>query len=257
MKTVLGAIGFDPGAPIIQEIESTFKGINVIFPTNDELSKKARADILLINEVAFEDVDIEVWNAWQREFFILLLRGSGKYFLKNDRWEIEREYEIIPELDELIREAKSQFSEIPISLLRTWKRSPVDLFAFHGKSYYRKLQGDIFYSDEFFQEINQRSRSKLFVNHAEIKCLTNFWEYQNRKNIAEDNPQKNLLHLRNWIRFIRESNLLSNFPISAANLLSRVAEELIFLFHEHKEFCEEQIELISQEMMNGPSHMFF
>ena len=89
MKTVLGAIGFDPGAPIIQEIESTFKGIKVIFPTNDELSKKARADILLINEVAFEDVDIEVWNAWQREFFILLLRGSGKYFLKNDRWEIE------------------------------------------------------------------------------------------------------------------------------------------------------------------------
>ena len=103
------------------------------FPTNDELSKKARADILLINEVAFEDVDIEVWNAWQREFFILLLRGSGKYFLKNDRWEIEREYEIIPELDELIREAKSQFGEIPISLLRTWKRRPYSFICFSWK----------------------------------------------------------------------------------------------------------------------------
>ena len=91
-----------------------------------------------------EDVSNETWGLWQREYFILLLRGKGRYFLDDSRWEIEREYEIVHELDELLREAKDNFSEIPLSLLQTWTRSPVDLFTYHGKSYYRKLQGDIF-----------------------------------------------------------------------------------------------------------------
>ena len=37
------------------------------------------------------------------------------------------------------------------------------------------------------------------------------------------------------------------FPVSAAHVLYRVAEELIFLHHNHSDFCTEQIELLSHE----------
>ena len=136
--------------------------MSFIFPSIQELNQKARADILLINEADLEDVSTEVWDLWQREYFILFLRGQGRYFLSDGRWEVEREFEIVHELDELLRMAKDKFSEIPLSLLQTWTRSPVDLFTFHGSSYYRKLQGDIFFSDDFFIEFSQRSRSRLF-----------------------------------------------------------------------------------------------
>ena len=52
MKTVLGAIGFDPEAPVIQEIKLKFPRISFIFPNISELNQKARADILLINETS-------------------------------------------------------------------------------------------------------------------------------------------------------------------------------------------------------------